>query len=110
MEELSVRIREKRGGRGVREVAKEIQISPATLSRIEGGKQPDIGTFGKLCRWLEVDPSTILGISTSSVRERSSTSDNTVHAHFRADKELSSETANHLAKLIMAVQKQHQPR
>lgn len=106
MEELSVRIKEKRGSRGVREVAKEIEISPATLSRIEGGKQPDIGTFSKLCRWLEIDPSTILGLQpTAPAQVRD---DGLVHAHLRADRELSPDTANHLAQLIMAVQKQYQ--
>lgn len=105
MEELSVRIRDKRGSRGVREVAKEIDISPATLSRIESGKQPDISTFGKLCKWLNVDPSAILGLKTVATN---TSNDGLVHAHFRADKELSPDTANHLAQLIIAVQKQYQ--
>ena len=108
MEELSVRIRDKRGSRGVREVAKEIDISPATLSRIESGKQPDISTFGKLCKWLNVDPSTILGLQTVPRTPETTNSDGLVHAHFRADKELSPDTANHLAQLIIAVQKQYQ--
>jgi len=105
MEELSIRIREKRGNRGVREVAKEIDISPATLSRIEGGRQPDLGTFTKLCTWLDVDPKTIMGMSSPS-REAKSSSRQPVYAHFRADRELSPDTASHLAQLILAVQKQ----
>lgn len=108
MEELSVRIKDKRGSRGVREVAKEIDISPATLSRIESGKQPDISTFGKLCKWLSIDPSSVLGLSSSSVSTANVKNDGLVHAHFRADKELSPDTANHLAQLILAVQKQYQ--
>ena len=108
MEELSVRMKDKRGSRGVREVAKEIDISPATLSRIESGKQPDISTFGKLCKWLNVDPSTILGLRTVPSTPVKMNNDGLVHAHFRADKELSPDTANHLAQLIMAVQKQYQ--
>jgi transcriptional regulator with XRE-family HTH domain len=108
MEELSVRIRDKRGSRGIREVAKEIDISPATLSRIESGKQPDIGTFGKLCKWLNIDPSTVLGLPTPSANTANMKNDGLVHAHFRADKELSPDTANHLAQLILAVQKQYQ--
>lgn len=38
---------------GVREFAKEIGISAATLSRIENGKVPDIETFFKLCFWMK---------------------------------------------------------
>lgn len=111
MNELSVRVRNKRGNRGLREVAAEISkqfgtISPATLSRIEAGKQPDIETFTKLCKWLEVDPNTILGIK----KENSQTlkQDDKVYAHFRADRATSPETATHLANMILAVQKQYQ--
>jgi transcriptional regulator with XRE-family HTH domain len=45
----------------LRETAKEIGIGPATLMRVENGRIPDIETFGKLCRWLNVDPGTFLG-------------------------------------------------
>lgn len=38
---------------GLREFAKTIDISPATLSRIEHGKPPDIETFFKLCHWMK---------------------------------------------------------
>lgn len=111
MNELSVRIRDKRGNRGLREVATEISrdfgtISPATLSRIEAGKQPDIETFTKLCKWLEVDPNTILGIKKDT--QQTPMRDNKVYAHFKADKTMSSETATHLAKMILAVQEQYQ--
>ena len=111
MNELSVRIREKRGNRGLRDVAAEISkqfgtISPATLSRIETGKQPDIETFTKLCRWLEVDPNTILGIKTES--NEIMKQDNKVYAHFKADKTMSPDTATHLANMILAVQEQYQ--
>lgn len=37
---------------GMRECAKEIGISPATLSRIERGKMPDLMTYAKVCKWL----------------------------------------------------------
>jgi len=46
----------KRGVRGIRDVAKEIGISPATLSRIERGHPPDFRTLGKACAWLAIDP------------------------------------------------------
>lgn len=37
---------------GMRECAKEIGISPATLSRIERGNMPDLITYAKVCKWL----------------------------------------------------------
>ncbi len=38
---------------GVRTFAKQADISPATLSRIENGRPPDIETFFKLCFWMK---------------------------------------------------------
>ena len=103
MEELSLRIKQKRGGRGIREVAREIGVSPATLSRIETGKQPDICTFKAICKWLHVDPSSLLGMQTPSGVPNDMAA--SVQAHFRAHKAMSPETAQNLANLIMAVQK-----
>lgn len=37
---------------GIRECAKEIGISSATLSRIENGKDCDLNSFCKLLTWL----------------------------------------------------------
>jgi transcriptional regulator with XRE-family HTH domain len=53
---LGAMVREKRGTRKLRDVAAEIGIGPATLMRVEAGRIPDVGTFGKICRWLGVDP------------------------------------------------------
>lgn len=39
---------------GLREAAREIGISAATLSRIENGKTPDVETMGMICFWLEI--------------------------------------------------------
>jgi transcriptional regulator with XRE-family HTH domain len=95
-------VREKRGARGIREVAEEIKISTATLSRIENGKLPDLETFSRLCRWLNVDAGVILGCS----QKNASTSQTPipVTAHFKADKNLSQKTAKALADLIIAAQ------
>jgi transcriptional regulator with XRE-family HTH domain len=54
---------EKRGDVGVRAAAKEIGISPATLSRVERGYLPDLDTFGKICKWLNVDAGQVLGVT-----------------------------------------------
>lgn len=60
---LSSRLAAKRDLRGVREVAAEIGISPATVSRVERGHSPDLETFAKICRWLDVDPGEVLGFT-----------------------------------------------
>jgi len=38
---------------GMRECSEEIGISPATLSRIERGKMPDLMTYVMVCKWLK---------------------------------------------------------
>ena len=63
LQNLGTIAREKRGSRGLRTVASEIGTSAPTLSRIESGKMPDLQTFGKLCRWLGVDPGALLDVT-----------------------------------------------
>lgn len=103
MEELSLKVKSKRGNRGIRAVATEIGISHTTLARIEAGKQPDLKTFAKICKWIGVDPNSILGFSVSNSRSSSPTQ--MPVAHFRAEKTMSPTTAQHLAELILTVQK-----
>jgi len=97
---LSNLLRERRGGRGVRDVASEIGVSPATLSRVEAGKLPDLLTFRKLCSWLKVDPAEILEIAEETH------SAPIAAVHLRADVLLTSEAANDLAQLILVAQRE----
>jgi transcriptional regulator with XRE-family HTH domain len=96
---LSRKLLSKRGDRGIREVAKEIGISPATLSRIERGHLPDIETFRKVCKWLNIDPSKILGVK-PHINENPK-----ISVHFRKDITLKPDTAEALAELILAAQR-----
>lgn len=90
---------ERRGQRGIREVAAEVGISPATLSRVERGKMPDLETFGKICKWLRIDPASVLGIA--STKSESSA----LSVHFRKDQAISPDTAKALAQMILAAQR-----
>ncbi len=90
----------KRSGRGIREVAAEIGISSATLSRVENGKIPDLETFSKLCKWLNVDPGEILGCKCGDKIEQPKPMA-VVAAHFRADRTLRPETVNAMAEMIL---------
>ena len=92
-------LKEKRGSRGIRDVATEIGISSATLSRVENGKLPDLDTFSKMCRWLQVDPGEILGCK--DVTESASRGRGTVAVHFRADRTLDMETVQSLTEMIL---------
>ena len=101
LENLGTIVRRKRGDRGLRAVAAEIGTSAPTLSRIESGKMPDLQTFGKLCRWLEIDPASLLGIGIQSDQAHGA---GIAAAHLRANREISYETASALANLILRAQ------
>ncbi len=89
----------KRGKVGIRATAREIGVSPATLSRVENGQLPDLQNFTKLCQWLELDPSSILSLSTEGHRLP------TAAVHFRSRQTMSVETAAALQDLILAAQR-----
>jgi transcriptional regulator with XRE-family HTH domain len=96
-------VRERRGAKGIREAAQEIGISSATLSRVENGRLPDLDTFSKVCRWLKIDPSEILGCQTPAGKEIAQ-GQKMVFAHLRAEKTQSTEIAQALAEMILAAQ------
>ena len=97
LQNLGTITRESRGAKGLRETAREIGTSPATLSRIEGGKLPDISTFVKLCQWLKINPSELMGLDNPSAPR-------TATAHLRAQKEIHPDTARALANVIVKAQ------
>jgi transcriptional regulator with XRE-family HTH domain len=95
---LAGMLKDKRADRGLRTVAKEIgNVSAATLSRVEQGKIPDVDTFIRICKWLNVPSDTF--IVGDSKKKHLSGKDQIV-AHLRADRELSKDTVNMLIKMI----------
>jgi transcriptional regulator with XRE-family HTH domain len=95
---LATMLKNKRGSKGLRKVAEEIEgVSFTTLSRIEQGKVPDVDTFIRICKWL--NESTDRFIINNSNSTRVSTKDQ-ILAHLRAERELSTETVNMLVRMI----------
>ena len=92
-------VAEKRGRHGIRATAAKIGISPATLSRVENGHLPDLDNFQKICRWLKLDPSHVLGFDADS-RNRPIAA-----VHFRKRQTMELETATALADMILAAQR-----
>ena len=101
LQNLGAMVREKRGERGLRDVAAEVETSPATLSRIESGKMPDLHTFGKICRWLGVDPASLLDVPTHA---QGFEPPRLASAHLKADREVDPNTAKALANAIIRAQ------
>jgi transcriptional regulator with XRE-family HTH domain len=96
LETLGRRLAEKRGEVGIRAAAREVGVSPATLSRVERGYLPDLETFSKICKWLQVDPGQVLGVT------KPASSAPSVAVHFRKNATLSPETAKALANMVLA--------
>lgn len=95
-------VRDRRGGRRMREVAQEIGISAATVMRIESGRTPDVETFGKVCRWLGTDPGDFLGFE-SAASAPAGEPPLRVSAHFRVERMPRPETANALARMLLYI-------
>lgn len=49
-------VKARRGKNGLRKAQSECGVSPATLLRIERGKDLTIDTFVKTCEWLDIHP------------------------------------------------------
>ena len=92
-------VRDRRGPRKLRETAAEIGISAATLLRVEGGRIPDVMTFGKLCKWLQVDPKSFLGFQDGA--KVGAEKGVTMSAHFKADRNPQEATIRALAQMLL---------
>lgn len=97
LENLGRLVRDKRGDRGIREVANEIGISHATLSRVERGFLPDLERYQKICKWLGVPIQ-------SAGNEKQKLTQEIPQVHFRKKLTVSPETAQALAQLILTAQ------
>jgi transcriptional regulator with XRE-family HTH domain len=93
---LSEMIKSKRGKRGLREISQEIGgISVSTLSRVENGNLPDIETYIRICKWLDVSTDYFAGEDVDVSKKQQ-----VVVANLRADKTLPPELAEALIKMI----------
>lgn len=102
LDTLGQLIVDKRKEVGVRATAKEIGISPSTLSRVENGYLPDLQNFKSICEWLEIDPNQILGFASVHQTEDLHT---VASVHFKKKNTTSSATAVALGEMIMRVQR-----
>jgi transcriptional regulator with XRE-family HTH domain len=87
IEDLGPLVLKRRGGMGVRAAATEIGISPTTLTRIEKGNIPDVGTLKKVCDWLGENATQFNGIGNLQIA-------------FKSKKSVPHSTALSLAALI----------
>lgn len=100
IEQLGKLMLAKRGSRGVRAAAADVNISSATFSRVENGHMPDLETFAKICRWVERDPGEFLGFEPAT----GSPTPEPAQVHLRKKPTVSVATAESLGALILAMQ------
>jgi len=105
LQTLGRKLAEHRGAMGIREAAKLVGISSATLSRVERGHMPDLETFRKICRWLNVDPGEVLGVGSSAAGSETVAPRDIVGVHFRKAQTVKPETAQALAQMILAARR-----
>jgi transcriptional regulator with XRE-family HTH domain len=95
---LSKWIKDKRGSKGLRETAKELNgVSHTTLARLENEFLPDVDTFIEVCKWLNVSTDVFTSVNTKS---KEISAKKPIIAHLRADKLLSKKSAETLISLI----------
>lgn len=94
--ELGSLLRERRGSLSLRQAAAEAGVSFSTFSRVEGGAQPDLATFTRLCAWLGVPPSRFF---TPVVEREISPLDQAI-SHLRTDPRLSDEAAGKIGSML----------
>ena len=101
-QKLAKLVEAKRGSRGLRETAAAIgDVSPSTLSRIEGERVTDMAmsTFLRVCDWLEVDPADLLMVP-QTAKSAELDEGREIELQLRGSKDLSPETANLLADFV----------
>ncbi len=90
-------------GMGLRDAAKESGVSPSTLSRLERGvgASPDADTIAKLSKWLNIAVGKLIFEREPEYNKpKELTTPEFVEVHLRADKNLSPETAEALARMF----------
>lgn len=105
-------VKAKRGDKGLREAAEEIgDISPSTLSRIEGERATDISmsTYLQLCDWLGVSPDTFIEGYQEDTPPNIDIPDS-IELQLRASKELDPQTAQMLAEMFKAAYREARKR
>jgi transcriptional regulator with XRE-family HTH domain len=95
---LSSTIKSKRGQKGLRDTAKEIDISSATLSRVELGNIPDVETFIKICKWIGVSTDTFI-VGKKPSKAELSDKDKIVY-QLRSSQELDPDTINAMVAMV----------
>jgi len=70
MSELAQAVKTKRGNMNLRAAAREIGVSPTTVSKMEAGGVPDQATLAKVCLWLGSAPEKYTALGNLNIETR----------------------------------------
>jgi transcriptional regulator with XRE-family HTH domain len=92
-------------GTSWRELARELEVSPSTFSRMAQGRRPDVDTFATLLRWLGMPAESFM----RSTREVSATNAEEpvamVSSYLRSSRNIEPEDAEALEEIFRAAYK-----
>lgn len=82
-------------GLSLRDASGLTGVPVATLSRVEQGRTPDLGTFRRLIEWLGVAPDRFF-----TATERTEYTPDAISAHLRTDPALSVDASEKIASIV----------
>jgi transcriptional regulator with XRE-family HTH domain len=83
-----------------RQLAREIEVSPSTLSRLGNGLNPDVNAFAAMIRWLRQPAETFMVDQDRNDQEQQPELVAELAPLLRARKDLRKEDVEHLEQLI----------
>jgi transcriptional regulator with XRE-family HTH domain len=83
-----------------RQLAREIEVSPSTLSRLGNGLNPDVNAFAAMIRWLRQPAETFMVDQDRNDQEQQPELVAELAPLLRARKDLKKEDVEHLEQLI----------
>jgi len=83
-----------------RELARNLEISPSTLTRMAQGRRPDVDTFATLLRWLGMTADAFMRPVPKGRKEVDTVA--MISSYLRADKEIDPKDAEALEDIIKA--------
>lgn len=83
-----------------RRLAKGLEISPSTFTRMAQGRHPDVDTFVTLCSWLGVPAETFARGETSTQADEEDNTLAVISTHLRASRKLSPKSAEAIEDIV----------
>lgn len=84
-----------------RKLAKAMEISPSTFTRMAQGRRPDVDTFVALCSWLGV-PAESFARDGAELKDEEDNTLVVISTHLRASRKLSPRSAEAIEEIVRA--------